>query len=211
MKAPNFTFFVSFLVVYWVATVIIAGEGVPITRIHGRVSDSFGFPVVGAKVEVGSEDGTRQFQIIADKQGSYSINNLSAGRYRVLVSSLGFATEERNILVWDGDQVILDIGLRAGGAQVPPIEVSGMVRQLDNVPLEDATVTVANAFNDRLVQRVRTDTKGHYSVSVDNPGQYIVSASKAGFIVSALVKVLPATLPRKQFEANFILTQLRRP
>ena len=77
--------------------------------------------------------------------------------------------------------------------------------------MEDATITVANAFNQRLIQKVRTDKQGHYMVSVDNPGQYIVSASKAGFMVSAVVKVFPATLPRKRFEANFILTLLRLP
>src|SRR4029077_5227408 len=144
-------------------------------------------------------------------QGAYNINNLPAGQYKILVSSLGFATEERNIRVWDGEQVILDVGLNAGGADLTPIEVSGTVRQPDNVPLEDATITVANAFNQRLTKKVRTDKGGHYSVSVDNPGQYIVSASKAGFMVSAVVKVLPATLPRKRFEANFMLTLLRLP
>ena len=96
--------------------------------------------------------------MFADKVGVYSIENLAAGEYKVLVSSLGFATEERNVRVWDGDQVILDIGLNAGGADLPPIEVSGTVRrQLDDAPLAEATITVANPFNQRLVQNVRTD------------------------------------------------------
>jgi protocatechuate 3,4-dioxygenase beta subunit len=183
----------------------------PTANIQGHVSDPFGFPIPGAKVKVLSEDRTGQFQGIANKQGAYNINNLPAGQYKVLVSSLGFATEERNIRVWDGDQVVLDVGLNPGGADLPSIEVSGTVRQPDNAPLEDATITIANAFNQRLVQKVRTDKEGHYTVSVDTPGQYIVSASKAGFMVSAVVKVLPATLPRKRFEANFMLTLLRLP
>jgi hypothetical protein len=211
MKALTVTSFISFLLVAWIATIIAAGQGMPTTNIQGRVSDPFGFPIAGAKVEFVSENRTRQFQVIADKEGAYTLNNLPAGEYKVLVSSLGFATEERNIRVWDGDQVILDIGLNAGGADLPPIEVSGTVRKHDDAPVEDATITVANAFNQRLTQTVRTDKHGRYKIGVDNPGQYIVSASKAGFMVSTVVKVLPATLPRKGFEANFVLTLLRLP
>src|ERR1700687_5171957 len=203
---------VSLLLVAPVVTMIAAGQSMPTTNIQGHVSDPFGFPIAGAKVKFVSENRTRQLELIADKQGAYSSNNLPAGEYKVSVSSLGFATEERNIRVWDGDQVILDVGLNAGGADLAPIEVSGTVRrQPDNAPLEGATITVANAFNQRLVQKLRTDKHGHYTVSVDNPGQYIISASRAGFMVSAVVKVLPATLPRKQFEVNFILTLLRLP
>lgn len=188
-----------------------AGHSRPTANIQGQVSDPFGFPIPGAKVKVLSEDRARQFQGIADKQGDYNIDNLPAGQYKVLVSSLGFTTEERNVRVWDGDHIILDIGLNAGGADLPSIEVAGTVRQPDNAPLRDATITIANAFNQRLVQKVRTDKEGNYRVSVVNPGQYIVSASKAGFMVNAVVKVLPATLPRKRSETNFILTLLSLP
>lgn len=208
----NYFLYMGLFLAARIAMIIAPGQSMPTTNIQGRVSDPFGFPIAGAKLEfLVSENRTRQLQVIADKEGAYSVKHLPAGQYKVLVSSLGFATEERNLQVWDGDQVILDVGLNAGGADLPPIEVSGTVRQPDNAPLEGATITVANAFNQRLVQRVRTDKQGHYIVSVDNPGQYIVSASKAGFIVSTVVKVLPATLPRKRFEANFMLTLLRLP
>lgn len=211
MKAMTVISLASWLLAVWVVTITATGQSMSTTNIQGRVCDPFGFPIAGAKVEFESENRTGQFQLITDKQGAYSKNNLRAGQYKVLVSSLGFATEERNIRVWEGEQVILDVGLNAGGADLPPIEVSGTVWQPDNVPLQDATVTVSNAFNQRLVQKVRTDKQGHYTVSVDNPGQYIVSASRAGFMVGAVVKILPATLPRKRVEANFTLTHLRQP
>jgi hypothetical protein len=209
MKA--LTRLVSLSLVASVATVAAAGQSVRTANVQGRISDPFGFPIAGAKVEVVSEDRTGQFQTIADNLGAYDIRNLPAGRYKVLIRSLGFATEERSLRLWDGEQVILDVGLSTGGADLPPIKVGGTVRLPDNTPVEDATITVANAFNQRLVQKVRTDKQGHYTVSVDNPGQYIVSASKAGFIVNAVVKVLPATLPRQRLEADFVLTLLRLP
>src|SRR5882724_6589383 len=125
MKALTSISLITLSAVAWAAITIVAGQGVQTAKIQGRVSDPFGFPIPGAKVEVLSEDRKGQFQGIADKQGAYNINNLPAGQYKILVSSLGFATEERNIRVWDGEQVILDVGLNAGGADLPPIEVSG--------------------------------------------------------------------------------------
>ena len=211
MKALTCTRLISLSLVACVAIVVAAGQSVPTANIQGRISDPFGFPIAGAKIEVVSEDRTGHFQATADELGAYGITNLPAGRYKVMISSLGFATEERSIRFWNCEQVILDVGLSTGGADLPPIKVGGTVRRSDNTLVEDATITVANAFNQRLVQKVRTDKQGHYTVSVDNPGQYIVSASKAGFVVSAVVKVLPATLPRKRFEANFVLTLLRLP
>jgi hypothetical protein len=211
MKALTAITLISISVVAWVAIVIVAAQTTPTANIQGRISDPFGFPIQGAKVEFLSEDRAREFHEIADKLGAYAITNLPAGRYKVLISSLGFATEERSMRVWDGEELIFDVGLSTGGADLSPIEVTGTVRQPDNTPLKDATITVENAFNQRLIQKVRTDKEGHYTVSIDNPGQYIVAASKAGFMVSAVVKVLPATLPRKRVDANFNLTLLRLP
>jgi hypothetical protein len=56
MKALSLTSFVSLLLVAWVATIIVTGQGMPTTSIQGRVSDPFGFPIAGAKVEFASEN-----------------------------------------------------------------------------------------------------------------------------------------------------------
>jgi hypothetical protein len=189
-----------------------AGEVQPTATIYGRILDPFGSPINKARVEVSSEDPALRFSAFTHEEGSYKVINVPAGQYVIVVSSPGFITERMTVRVKKSVDVLLDFGLVAGYTHDSiPLELSGKVQQSDNAPLRDATVTVKNAFNQRLTYNVSTDEAGQYKIHIDYPGQYIVYASKPGFRVSATSIVLPAKLPRETRKADFVLSQLQVP
>jgi hypothetical protein len=187
------------------ATIVAVQRTLGATSIQGRILDPFGIPVPKARVEVTILDRT-PLQTFTDEQGYYRINDVPIGTVTVVAISLGFMLEKATVEVRQSGELQLDFGLAAGYGHDPiPIEVSGIVRQKDASPLEDATVTVANAFNKRLTTSVQTDKNGSYTVQIRYPGQYLVHASKPGFIVSATAVVLPAKLPRKPQKVDLTL------
>ena len=188
---------------------LIVAKNVHRTSIQGRITDLLGSPLSGTLVEVTTNDGTQRFSGRTDEQGNYKIGNLPVSQLKVAVKLRGFRQEEFTLLPKTGQQV-LDVGLEVGQlSNNPPIEVSGIVQQSKGEVLSDATVTIVNAFNQRLVERVRTEKAGRYKVTVYDPGQYIIYASKPSFMVSAVTIVLPATLPRERRTTDFELTPFR--
>lgn len=66
-------------------------------------------------------------------------------------------TERQTINLEEDSDLQLDFGLVAGYLGDPiPIEVSGVVRKQDKLPLANALVTVENVFSRRLVYKGRT-------------------------------------------------------
>lgn len=180
--------------------------------IQGRITDLFGSPLAGSTVEVTTERRERLFRAQTDQQGNYKVTSLPTNRLIISVRSAGFLQEDRTISLSSGEQHVLDIGLEVGQlTDLPPTEINGTVRQQNSSPSQDATVTVMNAFNQRLTKQTRTDRSGRYSVRVDNPGQYVVQVSKPDFVVSASTVLLPATSPRERRTVDLMLIPLRSP
>lgn len=180
--------------------------------IQGRIVNLYGAPIEGASIEVTSESGGQSLKTHSDQGGNYKISNLPAGRLKLLARAFGSEREELFITLEAGEQKLLDLGLEFGRIIDPfPIQVQGVVQQPDGTPLRDATVTIKNAFNERLSRQVRSDDAGRYKVEVDNPGQYIVYVTKPGFQVCSVAVILPATLPRESRVVDLTLIPLRSP
>jgi hypothetical protein len=184
----------------------------PLTAsVQGRITDLFGSPVAVSVVEVISAGREQPFRARTDEQGNYKFGSLPTGQLTLTVHSAGFLQEERTTFLSSGEQQVLDIGLEVGQlSDLPPIEISGTVRQ-QNSALQDATVTIVSAFNQRLIKQVKTDATGRYKVSVSNPGQYVIYASKPGFVVNATTVLLPTQLPRERRTVDLMLAPLRSP
>jgi hypothetical protein len=63
-------------------------------QLSGTVVDTSGAVIAGAAVQVRSADGTVQLTTLSARNGSFIISGLSAGNYRLVVSSPGFKTKE---------------------------------------------------------------------------------------------------------------------
>ena len=70
-----------------------------ITQLSGTVVDTSGAVIAGATVQVRSANGTVQRTTQSDANGSFIISGLSAGNYRLVVSSPGFETKEMPVTI----------------------------------------------------------------------------------------------------------------
>lgn len=125
----------------------------------------------------------------ADKDGSFTIKNVPAGNYHVIVTAnsnnlLDYIVKEVNVNGKDaGDSgfttgpgvSILDIVASANGSAILGTVVDG-----DNKTVADVEVVCVPDENRRkrhdIFQRVRTDKRGQFSLRGLNPGEYTVFA-----------------------------------
>ena len=172
----------------------------------GQVSDLFGQPIEGVSVEASPERPDLLFSNITDSKGWYRLRKLRPGQYTVVASYRGFRREERTILLKGPEPYTLNLGLEPGSLSDPfPIQVSGIVTLSTKRPQENATVSIVNAFNDRLSYLTTTDAKGEYKLSVDHPGQYLVYATSPGYPAAVTTITLSASLPRVDKRLDLIL------
>ncbi len=200
------------LLILCTLVIISSGQTANVASMRGRVLDPFGNPISDVVLEFSIAGQAQPFDVRTDQQGNYKVSNLPIGEYAIAIWSRGFMTERRNINLARGSVLQLDFSLVAGyvGGAIP-IEVSGIIRQQDDSPVADATVTVENAFSERLIYKAKTDNSGRYKIEVLYPGQYIVHVAKPGFAVNASAVVLLATLPRQNKALNLMLSPLKLP
>lgn len=192
------------------AATVSAGQTVSASGVRGRVVDPFGDPIHRATLELSSPGRARPFRVETDRRGDYEFKSLPAGEYVAVITSPGFVIERRTLILGEATDYLLDVGMVAGHLTDPfYILVTGAVLKRDKAPLAGALVTVEHAFNRRLVYQVRADPAGRYRIAVPDPGQYIISASAPGYMVSVSAVVLPATLPRQDKVINLTLSPLR--
>ena len=118
---------------------------------------------------------------VSDEYGSFLIDGLPAGTYRIRITSNGlyrpFTLEE--VVVTEGNVALLDpIELNAiGGA------LTGQVTTGDNKETEGAIVLLSSESNNLQYLSV-ADSSGHYSFQNVLPGDYVCSAILNGYIES---------------------------
>ena len=88
-------------------------------RIEGKVQNDGGNPVANATVTVNAQ------QYVASENGSFSIQNLPAGKYKIVVSAVGFETTERTVNLKADAAEYLTITLLPANGQLQTVEVTG--------------------------------------------------------------------------------------
>ncbi len=101
--------------------------------IVGRVTDASGAAVPGAKVIAKSLDTNVTTSSVCNAEGSFQINYLQPGPYKISVEMTGFKTASRDaVAVRVGDRLALDFALEVGA-------VSDTVNITTEAPLLDTT------------------------------------------------------------------------
>ena len=81
-----------------------------------------------------------EISVITDSLGNYKFHNLEAGNYKIQVSSFGFETIRKNIVLKNNDNLILNFELKTTENQLNEVVVSGTlkaVKRLESpVPVE---------------------------------------------------------------------------
>jgi TonB-dependent starch-binding outer membrane protein SusC len=86
--------------------------------LHGRVSDSAGAPLSGASVSL---KGTR-YNTSTDNKGNFSFPSVPQGKYTLMVSYIGYAKTESNIII-DGKPFNVTIVLHTASSALDQIQV----------------------------------------------------------------------------------------
>jgi len=175
--------------------------------IAGHIVDLYGSPLSDAVIEV-SGNQIKNLSVRSDKDGGYLINNLAEGTVTVTAVARGFRPETRSLTLNAGETTRFDVGLEPMTiADQTPVLLTGTIRNNNKAPLVEVTLTVLSPFNSRLVKNAKTDSTGRFRFEFNNGGQYIVYASKPGFLASSSSVVLPAAPPRRA-ELNFRLVPI---
>lgn len=135
--------------------------------IQGRVIDSAGHPVVGARVAVTTKgtEGNHRAETTrmtsTDAGGHYRIEHMDSGRFsEIVVVAPGFAVHRRRPYgreVTDDALLVQDVTLFEGTRLI------GTVRDVHGAPIEGARVIVAYlAHRPRVTRVARTDALGAY-------------------------------------------------
>jgi protocatechuate 3,4-dioxygenase beta subunit len=101
-----------------------------------------------------------------------------------------------------GGSRILDIGLGLALTDgLQEIKVRGAVRGKDGAPIRNASVTFSSVFSPQRWDQTRTNEAGEYEFSLTQPGQYVLYATKPGFIAqAATVDVGSGDVEKKDIE-----------
>ena len=95
------------------------------SQLSGKVVDTSGALLAGAPVMLRSADGTVERLTQSDSNGSFSISGLSAGKYQLVVSNPGFATQEMPVTIeTTGESAPLLVSLAVSAVNTT-VEVQG--------------------------------------------------------------------------------------
>jgi hypothetical protein len=125
-----------------------------ITQLSGTVIDTSGGVIAGATVQVRSANGTVQITTQTDVNGSFIISRLSAGNYRLVVSSSGFESKEIPVTIGTTEATApLRISLAVGSVSTT-INVQGREDDLVGIANSATQGTVgATEIQDRPILR----------------------------------------------------------
>lgn len=161
--------------------------------VTGRVSDSDGQPVAGAMVAArldGSTDPlSGQSGAMTEPDGSFSIEGLQPGTYRVTASATGFAPAEAYPVSVSEDEAAPDLDLRLERGRV----LRGKVVDPRGSGVQGAMVFAGPPGTvDPTVGPAMTDVNGSFVMTVGDEPSWDVTAIGTGF-APALARGVPPT------------------
>jgi TonB-linked SusC/RagA family outer membrane protein len=135
--------------------------------IKGKITSDKNEPVVGASIVlVGVDKGAS-----AGLVGEYTIAGVKPGKYKILVSAIGFQNIDREIVVHDNETLELNFQLKAGGNAMNEVIVTGYSRQSKRDVTGAASTVSAEVVEQTPVTTVEGVLEGRVAgVTVDGQG-----------------------------------------
>ncbi len=135
--------------------------------IKGKITNDKNEPVVGASIVlVGVDKGAS-----AGLVGEYTIAGVKPGKYKILVSAIGFQNIDREIVVHDNETLELNFQLKAGGNAMNEVIVTGYSRQSKRDVTGAASTVSAEVVEQTPVTTVEGVLEGRVAgVTVDGQG-----------------------------------------
>ena len=109
--------------------------------VTGTITDVNETPIENANIKIqNSFIGT-----ISDKEGRFEINNLSEGEYILMVSSVGYKTENKTIFVPAGETIRSDFILLKENIEIEDVVITGTrtEKNRNNSPIKTDVISAA--------------------------------------------------------------------
>ena len=124
---------------------------------NGKVTDSNGLAVVGAKVTVTSVDTGVSRSVVADDEGRYRIVKLKPGSYKIKAAANGFGTlETAEIVTISAQNVDKDFKLSPAGLTA---ETTVTVTDDDGPPVDTTRTIVGGTITGREIEEIPNNTR----------------------------------------------------
>jgi hypothetical protein len=205
-----------FLTIFFVLSCLFVSAQNPGT-ISGRVTDSLQRPLEGATILlVTGEKDTPVKSALSDDKGSFVLEHLKSGTYKLIVSMSGFSKESAGTLILNDEKNSIDVGtvklLRFSSslqgitvtAQRAPVE-----RKIDRVVVNaDQMVSAAGATAMDLLERspgVAVDNNGVISLKGKN-GVTIFVDDKPTYLSGADLENYLRSLPASSIDQVELMT-----
>lgn len=160
--------------------------------ISGRVTDALGCALPNVSVTATEETGKVRTSK-TDAEGKYQIANVEGKNASMTVDEPGFIRAQRSVQLAEA-QVTAHFGLLLGRLiDEPAKRIQGHVRAADGRGVPDASVMVTSPYDVRQSTQGMTNREGAFSLSVVEPGWYIVVISKPGFEHTTTALMLRST------------------
>ena len=206
----------AFLTIFFVLSCFIVSAQNPGT-ISGKVTDSLQRPLEGATVLlVTGEKDTPVKSALSDDKGSFVLEHLNSGTYKLIVSMSGFSKESGGTLILNDEKNSVDVGtvklVRLSSslegitvtAQRAPVE-----RKIDRVVVNaDQMVSAAGATAMDLLERspgVAVDNNGVISLKGKN-GVTIFVDDKPTYLSGADLENYLRSLPASSIDQVELMT-----
>ena len=114
------------LAVLIASSMLALGQAASTGTILGRVEDSGGAAIVGAKVTILSTATGIDHVVLTNQEGEYTAPGLQPGSYKVTIEAQGFGSKVSNVGLVVAQQERVDASLKLGGAvETVTVEASG--------------------------------------------------------------------------------------
>ena len=149
----------------------------PEGRLGGKITTSQGLPLERARIVLDQISPqpflVNHFERETDRGGTYRIDGIPQGGYRMVIQKEGFLNEEfRNVFIASGKDEEMNVVLYA------PASISGRVRLDDG---ETSLFNIAVTAVGPVSSLSNTNLDGEYLVENLKPGLYSVTAASDGF------------------------------
>lgn len=162
------------------------------STVRGIVRDSAsGQPLPGAVVQLRSQSSRRSTR--SDDMGSFRLNGIPDGRYRLSVRRVGYLEHEKELRTAFRDTFVL-VDLHPVARKLPTVRVRenvtaiyGMIAASHNLrPIPGAVVQVVGAR-----RYVASDIAGRFIVGIEKPGTYVLRISREGYVQEVFSMQVP--------------------
>lgn len=150
--------------------VVLSAAATVLATVRGVVHDPAHRPIAGAHVEVAAITSQFRMKLESDGAGSFELNSLPVGEYRLTVTAPGFTAQQQVLLVRSGSAPVLHFELAPAGPH-ETVQVTS-----EAAPLETTTPAVQTTIARRQIESYAgmDQTNSLRMVTQFVPGSYMV-------------------------------------